>query len=278
MTEKKRPTIGLALGSGGARGFAHIGILKVFEEHNVPIDYIAGSSMGSMVAAFYANGIKPDMMEKLAINLKRKHWLDLVVPHMGLVAGQKIKEIIRLLTHGKNIEELQIPLAIVATDIETGERVVFTEGPVDTAVRSSIAIPGIFVPERVNGRLLVDGGVIDRVPITVTREMGADLVLAIDVANFDTKMKVSTIFDVIAQTIDVMEREILRHRMLSADLVIRPEVGHIGSLSFTQIASIVELGEIAAQMYVDQIKEMIENWEEANAERTPIERAFKTNQ
>ncbi|TPG76132.1 patatin family protein [Brevibacillus laterosporus] len=278
MTEKKRPTIGLALGSGGARGFAHIGILKVFEEHNIPIDYIAGSSMGSMVAAFYANGIKPDMMEKLAINLKRKHWLDLVVPHMGLVAGQKIKEIIRLLTHGKNIEELQIPLAIVATDIETGERVVFTEGPVDAAVRSSIAIPGIFVPERVNGRLLVDGGVIDRVPITVTREMGADLVLAIDVANFDTKMKVSTIFDVIAQTIDVMEREILRHRMLSADLVIRPEVGHIGSLSFTQIASIVELGEIAAQMYVDQIKEMIENWEEANAERTPIERAFKTNQ
>ncbi|OAJ73241.1 esterase [Brevibacillus sp. SKDU10] len=277
MTDKKRPTIGLALGAGGARGFAHIGILKVLEEHDIPVDFIAGSSMGSLVGAFYANGIRPDMMEKLAINLKRKHWLDLVVPHMGLVAGQKIKEIIRLLTHGKNIEELQIPLAIVATDIETGERVVFTEGPVDIAVRSSIAMPGIFVPERVNGRMLVDGGVIDRVPITVTKEMGADLVLAIDVANFDTKMKVSSIFDVIAQTIDVMEREILRHRMLSADLVIRPEVGHIGSLSFTQIDSIVELGEIAARKHIDQIKEMIKNWEETDAKRKSIERALKTN-
>ncbi len=260
MKSKQRPTVGLALGSGGARGFAHIGILKVFEAHGIPIDLMAGSSMGSLIGALYANDIKPHMMEKLALNLKRKHWLDVIVPNLGFVAGEKIKELIRLLTHGKRIEQLAKPLAIVATDIETGERVVFREGPVDQAVRASIAIPGIFVPERVGERLLVDGGVIDRVPITVAREMGADIVIAVDVAQFDVKMKVSSIFDVIAQAIDVMEREILRHRMLSADLVIRPNVGHYSSISYSGVEEIIAEGERTALEHVDRIKEMIENW------------------
>ncbi|CAM5787872.1 MULTISPECIES: patatin-like phospholipase family protein [Brevibacillus] len=264
MEKRRKPKIGLALGSGGARGFAHIGVLKVFEAHGIKIDMLAGSSMGSLIAAVYANGIEPHMMEKLALNLKRKHWLDLTVPSLGFVTGEKIKQLIRLLTHGKRIEELQRELAIVATDIETGERVVFQEGPVDQAVRASISIPGIFVPERVDGRLLVDGGVIDRVPITVIRDMGADLVIAVDVALFDTPMKVTTIFDVIAQTIDVMEREILRHRILSADLVIRPDVGHYSSIAYTGIEEIIALGEQAALEYVDKIQEMIANWGQEN--------------
>jgi len=262
LEEKRKPKVGLALGSGGARGFAHIGVLKVLEAHEIFVDMLAGSSMGSLVGAFYANNIPPHMMEKLAVHLKRKHWLDLIVPNLGFVAGVKIKELIRLLTHEKNIEDLAKPLAIVATDIETGERVVFREGPIDQAVRASISIPGIFVPERVGDRLLVDGGVIDRVPITVTRDMGADIVIAVDVAQFDTKMKVHSIFDVIAQAIDVMEREILRHRMISADLVIRPDVGHFSSVSYTGIAEIIAEGEKAALEQVGRIKELIENWEE----------------
>lgn len=260
MASKQKPKIGLALGSGGARGFAHIGVLKVLEEHSISVDMVAGSSMGSFIGAVYANNIQPHMMEKLAMNLKRKHWLDLTVPNMGLVSGQKIKELIRLLTHGKKIEELPKPLAIVATDIENGERVVFREGPIDVAVRASISIPGIFVPERVGERLLVDGGVIDRVPITVTREMGADIVLAVDVGHIDKKMKVTSIFDVIAQAIDVMEREIFRHRILSADLVIRPDVGHHSSINYTGIEEIIAEGERAALENVDRIKELIENW------------------
>ncbi|MGO0061792.1 patatin-like phospholipase family protein [Brevibacillus fluminis] len=259
---KRRPKIGLALGSGGARGFAHIGVLKVLEEHQIEVDFLAGSSMGSLVAAFYANGIKPDMMEKLALNLKRKHWLDVIVPNLGFVAGQKIKELIRLLTHGKNIEQLNIPLAIVATDIERGERVVFTKGPIDQAVRASISIPGIFVPEKVNGRLLVDGGVIDRVPITVARELGADIVIAVDVAQFDTQIQVNSIFEVIAQAIDVMEREILRHRIVSADLVIRPDVGQYSSIAYSGIQEIIAEGERCAREHVEKIIELIEKWED----------------
>lgn len=261
MGERKKPKLGLALGSGGARGFAHIGVLKVFDAHGIEFDMLAGSSMGSLIAAVYANGIEPQMMQKLALNLKRKHWLDLTVPNLGFISGEKIKQLIRLLTHGKKIEDLAKTLAIVATDIETGERVVFREGPVDQAVRASISIPGIFVPERVGDRLLVDGGVIDRVPITVIREMGADIVVAVDVAQFDTRMKVSSIFDVIAQTIDVMEREILRHRMLSADLVIRPDVGHYSSIAYSGIEEIIAEGERTAHEHVERIKELIENWE-----------------
>ncbi|CAJ1002166.1 MULTISPECIES: patatin-like phospholipase family protein [Bacillales] len=261
MGTTRKPKVGLALGSGGARGLAHIGVLKALEAHGIKVDMLAGSSMGSLIAAVYANGIEPHMMEKLALNLKRKHWLDLTVPGMGFVAGEKIKQLIRLLTHGKRIEELSKELAVVATDIETGERVVFREGPVDQAVRASISIPGIFVPERVGDRLLVDGGVIDRVPITVIRDMGADLVIAVDVAQFDTPMKVTTIFDVIAQTIDVMEREILRHQILAADLVIRPDVGHYSSIAYTGVEEIIALGERAGLDSVERIKELIADWE-----------------
>ena len=262
MTAKRKPLLGLALGSGGARGFAHIGVLKALERHGIKVDLLAGSSMGSLVGAVYANGIDPDMMGKLATHLKRKHYVDLTVPGLGFVAGEKIKQLIHLLTHGKRIEELDIPLAIVATDIELGERVVFREGPVDQAVRASISIPGIFVPERVNGRLLVDGGVIDRVPVTVLREMGADIVIAVDVAQVDTSMKIRSIFDVIVQTIDVMEREIFQNRILAADLVIRPDVGHYTSIAYSGAEEIIELGERAGEENIPRIKELLANWEE----------------
>ena len=262
MTEKRKPILGLALGSGGARGFAHIGVLKALDAHGIKVDLLAGSSMGSLVGAVYANGIDPAMMGKLAVHLKRKHFIDLTVPGLGFVAGEKIKQLIHLLTHGKQIEELDIPIAIVATDIETGERVVFREGPVEQAVRASISIPGIFVPERVKGRLLVDGGVIDRVPVTVLKEMGADIVIAVDVAQGKTAMKIRSIFDVIVQTIDVMEREIFQNRILAADLVIRPDVGHYSSIAYSGAEEIINLGQQAAEAHIAHIKELLANWEE----------------
>lgn len=259
-----KPKIGVALGSGGSRGLAHIGVLKVLKEHNISVDYISGSSMGSLIGAIHANGNDLNMMEKLAIHLKRKHWLDLSVPKLGLVSGEKVKELIKILTHGKNIEDLKIPLAIVATDIEKGERVVFTQGPIYKAVRASISIPGIFVPEEVEGRLLVDGGVIDRVPIHAVRNMGADFVIAVDVGLHNAKIEVNSIFDVIAQTIDIMERLNFEHQILSADYVIRPNVGNISSISFTNIKEIIDEGYRVASEHIEEIKELIKEREEEN--------------
>ncbi len=255
-----KPKIGLALGAGGARGFAHIGVLKVIKELNIPVDFIAGSSMGSLIGALYAHHVDLTLLEKLALNLKRKHWLDFTVPGLGFVVGDKVKELVRILTHGKNIEDLPIPLSIVATDIERGERVVFTKGPIDRAVRASVSIPGIFVPERVDGRLLVDGGVIDRVPISVVKDMGADIVIAIDVALYDRSVEITNIFDMIAQTIDVMEREILRNRMLVADIIIRPEVGHLSPTAFQGVEDAIREGERAAREHSDHLLELIHNW------------------
>jgi NTE family protein len=254
------PRIGLALGAGGARGFAHIGVIEVMEENGLIPAYLSGSSMGSLVASLYACGFTPKMMEKLAVNLKRKHWLDLCVPGMGFVMGEKLRHLVKLLTRERNIEETERPLSIVATDLASGERVVFTEGPIHEAVRASVSIPGIFVPYKLGSRLLVDGGVVDRVPIELVRTMGAELIIGVDVSLAPSGAPVRTFFDVIFQTIDVMEREIFLHRTVHADIMIRPDVGRFSSTSFTNIDEIIEEGRKAARMMIPHIQEKIEDW------------------
>jgi len=258
--DSHRPKIGLALGSGGARGFAHIGILKVLEQNNIPIDYIAGSSIGALVASLYGVGHSPESIQKYITYFPQKFWLDYTVPKMGFVAGDKIKELIRMFTKKKNIEEAHIPLAIVATNLKKGERKVFSSGPIAEAVRASISIPGIFVPEEIDGEYYIDGGVIDRVPVSVVKDMGADLVIAVDVSYYEAEHEVSSIFDVIAQTIDIMEREILRYRMLHADLMIRPKVGHWGANTFNGSEEMIIEGEKAAIDVLPSIQRMIEEW------------------
>ena len=220
----KEPKIGLALGSGGARGLAHIGVLKVLEEENIPIDMIAGTSMGALVAAFYAAGQDIDALLKISRTFKRKYFIDMTMPKLGFVLGKRIKDFIRIFTFNKKIEELNLPVALVATDIHTGEKVVFREGPIAEAVRASISIPGIFVPETVNGRLLVDGGVSDRVPVSVVRDMGADIVIAVDVSGLKKNQEISTIYDVILQSLDIMQQELISNRALQSDIYLRPAV------------------------------------------------------
>ncbi len=260
---RRKPRIGLALGAGGARGFAHIGVLQVLEEIGVPIDMIAGSSMGSLIGAFYCTGMETRYMETLAINLKRRHWIDFsVVPKMGFVNGARIMEMVRFLTKDQNIEDLPIPFAVVATDVQKGERVVYREGAVHQAVRGSISIPGIFMPHRYQGRMLIDGGVVDRVPINVVREMGADLVIAVDVGLYDRETEVKSIFDVIFQSIEIMEREILRTRILNADVIVRPDVGHISSTAFTNIEEAIACGRQAAERVAELILKTIAEWQE----------------
>lgn len=257
-----RPKVGLALGSGGARGFAHLGVIKVLVEEGIPIDLIAGSSMGAMVACFYGAGIEMEQLYKLSTSFKRKYYLDFTVPKMGFIAGKRVKELIRIFTKGKNIDELNIPVGVVATDLMTGEKIVFKEGPIADAVRASIAIPGIFVPEKWNGRILVDGGVIDRIPVSVVKEMGADIVIAIDVSQVKRNEEISSIYDVIMQSIDIMQKELVSNREFASDIMIRPKVDMYSSRAFTNIKEIIEIGENEARKEIDNIKRVIECWEE----------------
>ncbi|MBY0144595.1 patatin-like phospholipase family protein [Neobacillus niacini] len=258
----KRPIIGLALGSGGARGFAHLGVIKVLKEAGIPIDLIAGSSMGALVGSFYGAGIEIDRLYKLSTAFKRKYFLDFTVPKMGFIAGKRVKDFIKVFTHSKNIEDLSIPLGIVATDLLTGEKVVFKKGPVAEAVRASISIPGIFVPEKINGRILVDGGVSDRVPVSVAKEMGADIVIAVDVSRVKRNAEITSIYDVIMQSIDIMQTEILINREIASDIMIRPPVEVYSSRAFTNIDEIIILGEEEAIKQIDLIKNVIEEWKE----------------
>lgn len=261
-----RPKIGLALGSGGARGFAHLGVIKVLKENNIPIDYLAGSSMGSLVACFYGAGIDIDRLYKIATAFKRKYYLDFTVPKMGFIAGKRVKELIHLFTKGKMLEELIVPVAVVATDLMSGEKVVFTKGSIADAVRASISIPGIFVPEKVNGRLLVDGGVVDRIPVSVVKDMGADLVVAVDVSHINKQAEITSIYDVIMQSLEIMQMELVENRQIASDVMIRPKVEKYNSRSFTHIEEIIKRGEEEAQKCMPQILALIEQWKEHQQE------------
>lgn len=259
----RRPKIGLALGSGGARGFAHLGVIKVLKEEGIPIDLIAGSSMGALVGSFYGAEQDIDRLYKMSKFFRRKYYLDFTVPKMGFIAGKRVKELIRIFTFGKKLEELKIPVGIVATDIVSGEKVVFTEGPIAEAVRASISIPGIFVPEKINGRLLVDGGVIDRVPVSVVKEMGADVVIAVDVSQVKNRFEITSIYDVIMQSIDIMQMESAINRETASDVMIKPKVEMFSSKAFTDLEEIISIGEEETRKHMSTIKHVLEQWKES---------------
>ncbi|PLR79178.1 esterase [Bacillus sp. V3-13] len=258
----RRPKIGVALGSGGARGFAHLGVLKVLKEEGIPVDLLAGSSMGAMVGCFFAAGLDIERLYKLSKAFKRKYYLDFTVPKMGFISGKRVKELIRIFTHGKNIEQLDIPVGVVATDLMAGEKVVFYSGPIADAVRASISIPGIFVPEKLNGRLLVDGGVIDRVPVSVVKEMGADLIIAVDVSHVKINTEITTIYDVIMQSLDIMQNELVINRQIASDVMIRPRVEMYSSRAFTNIEEIISIGEEETRKQLSKIRSVFERWKE----------------
>ncbi|MCR2820831.1 patatin-like phospholipase family protein [Lederbergia panacisoli] len=257
----KAPKIGLALGSGGARGFAHLGVLKALKDHSIPIHMIAGSSMGALVGCFYAFGHDLDQIIKLSTAFKRKYYLDFTVPKMGFIAGNRVKNLIDLFMHGKNLEDLQIPVCVVATDLKTGEKIEFKKGHIASIVRASIAIPGIFIPEKLNGRLLVDGGVADRVPVSSVKKMGADLVISSDVAGVNAEAEISTVYDVIMQSLDILQMEIGTAREFESDIMIHPPVELFSARAFKNIDEIINIGEVETLKKIPEIKKLIQEFQ-----------------
>lgn len=190
---KNRARLGLVLGSGSARGLSFIGVLKVFDEENIPIDYITGSSIGAIIGGMYASGIRAKDIEGIFLHLKLKRFLDFTVPSKGILSGDKIEERIREIIKNKKFNELYIPFSIVATDLVKGQRVIFEQGDVAHAIRASIAIPGIFTPVEMEDMILVDGGVTDPIPSDIVKKH-VDKVIAIDLSTVikDIRKKVKT--------------------------------------------------------------------------------------
>lgn len=254
----ERHTIGVALGSGGAKGFAHVGVLRALEEHHVPIDVLSGSSMGSLVGALYVMGMRPSFMERLARTLTWRHWVDVTVPRVGLVAGRKVHELVALLTRNATFEQTDIPFAVVATELLSRRLVTFRAGTLADAVRASISIPGVFVPYVHDDGVFVDGGVIERVPISAAKSLGATVVIAVDVAGTHKHSIVpETMLDVVMMSLDAMQEQFIEERLQEADICIRPDLSEIRSSQFHKAGDAVEIGYQATMAEMSRILEVV---------------------
>lgn len=254
---RDRPKIGLALGAGASRGLAHIGVLQVLEEHNIIPDLIVGSSIGAIVGALYASGVSSKMMEGLAKNLDMKMYYDIGMPRLGFIKGEKIEELIRILTKSKTFDELEIPLGITAVDLKSNQSVIINEGLVHRAVRASISIPGIFVPVIDGERVLVDGGLLERLPTGPLRKMGADIIIGVDVGFRGQHGDASNILGIILQSFEVMELAIVNNSLNHEDIYIFPELTDINPLFFDRVGDCIEGGRKAALGVIDEIKDRI---------------------
>jgi len=255
----QKPKVALVLGAGSARGLAHIGVLQVLLENQIPFDLIVGSSMGAMVGTIYACGADIYMLDKMVAYMNTRILFDVGVPRMGFISGKRVSDFLDLLTKKKSFAELKIPVAVVATDLIAGERVVIEEGLVSEAVRASISLPGIFAPIVKDDKVLVDGAVIDRLPIGVAKELGADLVVAVDVTFGPGKQTViNNTIDVILTSLDIMSKLHFDSIYTNADILIQPAVGHISPKEFERSREAVELGRKAAEEKIAEIKNMIE--------------------
>lgn len=249
--------IGLALGAGSARGLAHIGVIQVLQEERIPIHMVAGSSIGAVTGAFLAAGMDFHRLGRMAEELDFKRLLDVQVPRLGFIRGKKIYQLLQLLTQGKTFADLELPLAVVATDLESGERVVIDRGEVAEALRASISIPGVFQPVRWQNRWLVDGAVTERLPVSIAREMGADLVIGVDVSYGGREVEISNTLNVVLQAIELLEKQLHDLQVARADVLIQPKTGSIGNIRFDRAGECIRLGREAAREALPQIRKAL---------------------
>jgi NTE family protein len=242
----KPPRIGLALGGGAARGFAHIGVIQVLEEQGIKVDLVAGTSAGSLVAALYANGRSGRELGVLAQGMDETAITDWAFPGRALIRGEALARYVREQTGGKPIEQMKLPLGIVATDLDSGAPILFQRGDTATAVRASSAVPAVFQPVKIGSREYVDGGLVSPVPVRFARQMGADLVVAVDITAVPEGNPTGDAVRMLLQTFAIMGRSINGFELKEADVVIRPALAGVSSADFSVRAKSLQAGRDAA--------------------------------
>jgi len=263
---EKKPKIGLALGSGGPKGLAHIGVIKVLEENNIPIDFIAGSSIGAMIGGFYSATKDIKQIEGIVLGVNRRQLLSLFVDpslRQGLISGEKIKKFIENYIGKIKFQDLKVPLSVIATDLKTGEIVSINQGEVASAIRASISIPLIFKPVRREGRLLADAGLSLPVPVEIAKKMGANLVIAVNLdadyfANENNNNKANLGFYKIANnSINLLRYHLASWNVKGADIIIEPKLGIVSWNKFLDGKDIILTGESAMKKKLPQLQELI---------------------
>ncbi|HMF56094.1 MAG TPA: patatin-like phospholipase family protein [Pyrinomonadaceae bacterium] len=256
------PRIGLALSGGAARGIAHVGVLRAFARHNIPIDCVAGTSAGAIVGGALASGIALDEIEAIGRSLRWRDMGRVTLSRLGVQSNARLEEFIRARFPVKRFEELPIPFAAVATDLQTGASVVLKdEGDLAFAIRASCTIPGWYVPVTDDeGRTLVDGGLVANVPTAAVRSLGAEVVIAVDVNSEGAKFlgPPQSAIGVVVQSMMVIQRVIASHQLESADVVIQPRVGHIRWDEISRAAELIEAGVEAGEEAAEKIKGLLQ--------------------
>ena len=254
---RRKRKITLVLGGGSARGVAHIGVLSVLEREKIPIAGIVGTSMGSLVGAAYSVGQSIREMKERAYKFTANKLFDPTIPAMGLLAGDKLEASIRDLIGDKGFGDCRIPMAVVTTDIQTGEEIVYTGGDLIKVIRASCSWPGIFNPVKVDGKLLVDGGIKNSVPTKIAKAQNADYILAVDVGFCVKKGEIKNVFQMILQSFQITGEELNKYQSLEADLVIKVDLGNLDQMAFERSREAIEKGEKAAELMIGRLKKDI---------------------
>jgi NTE family protein len=259
----KKPVLGLVLGAGAARGFAHVGVIKALEAQGIRPDIVVGSSAGSVIAALLASGASGNELNRLALNLDEATIADWGLPFAGrfggLIKGDALQNMINREVQNKTIEQMRIPLGIVATELQSGKGVLFRSGNTGQAVRASCSVPGVFQPAIIGGKEYVDGGLVAPVPVSYARQMGATVIIAVNISSEPVHQDATGTLGVLQQTISIMQRSINQYELKSADIVITPLLKQMSSGDFKSRNTAILAGEVATQDQMALIKEKLKS-------------------
>lgn len=259
VVPKIPPRIGLALGGGAARGFAHVGVIQVLEEAGIRPSLVSGTSAGSVVAALYASGKTGKQLQHVAETMEEATIADWTLPlfNRGMLRGDALARYVNGQVGAKLIEDMTLPLGIVATDLNTGQGMLFQRGDTGTAVRASSAVPAVFLPVRISGHEYVDGGLVSPVPVRAARQMGAELVIAVDISNAPESNLAGGTLDVLLQTLSIMSKSINYFELKEADVVVRPALLGVSSADFGSRKKSIEAGRQAMLQLMPQLRAAI---------------------
>jgi NTE family protein len=257
---KRPPTIGLALGGGAARGFAHVGVIQILEEAGVRPDFVVGTSAGSLVAALYASGRSGRQLQEVADSMEEAAFTDWTLPifSRGVLRGEALARYVNAQVLGKTIEQMPLPLGIVATDLNSGAGVLFQRGDTGTAVRASSAVPALFLPVKIGKQEYVDGGLVSPTPVRYVRQMGAELVIAVDISSAPEGNQAGDPIQILLQTFAIMGKSINSYELRDADIVVRPALAGVGSADFAARRRSIDAGRAAMQLMLPPLKAAIE--------------------
>ena len=259
--DAKKPIIALVLGSGGARGYAHIGAIEILEKNNIYPDFIVGTSAGSIVGSLYASGKNSSELREIALNLKANDVRDVTLDRKGFFEGKKVEDFINKEVNNTPLQSLKIPMYVIATELKEGKKVVFNYGNTGQAVRASVAIPSMFIPTKIGDDEYVDGGLVSPVPVDVAKKLGADIVITVDILAQPIYTETSNIWGLFNQNINIMQKHLAQEELKGADIVIQPDLRekvHIFDVSGREITMLA--GQNAAQKVMPEIRKIIEDY------------------